>query len=116
MNLNDRVGETVERNARNQVIFREVNEHIAELTAEWRQTDVSLLICECSDTACSEPIEITPAEYEHVRKDGARFVVVSGHELPEVERVVEHHGRFIVVEKFGPAAEIARTFNPRQHA
>jgi hypothetical protein len=104
-----------ERNARNQLVFREVNERIAELSGEWGQTDVSLFICECSDQACAETVEITPAEYERVRGDGARFVVRAGHQLPELEHVVEGNGRFLVVEKVGPAVTIARASDPRQH-
>jgi hypothetical protein len=34
-------------------------------------------------------------------------VVVSGHELPEVEVVVERHGPYSVVEKVGEAGEEA---------
>lgn len=105
----------LEKNARNQVVFREVNEHIAGLAGESRGPAVSLFICECADTECAESLEISPAEYERVRGDGARFVVLSGHQLPEVERVVEGNGRFLVVEKLGPAAEIARASDPRQH-
>jgi hypothetical protein len=106
----------VEKNARNQVLFREVNEHIAELSSAESEAGVSLFICECSNEACAEPLEITPAEYEQVRTDGARFVVLSGHQLPEVERVVDGNGRFLVVEKLGAAATIARASDPRQHA
>jgi rubredoxin len=91
------VGESV--SARNQLLFREVNERIADLTRDWSETGVSLFICECSDPACAEALEITPAEYEQVRADGARFVVLRGHEQPEVERVVDGCSRFLVVEK-----------------
>ena len=104
---------SVDKNARNQVAFREVNERIAELTNEWRQTDMSLFVCECSDTTCAESLEISPAEYEEVRADGARFVICRGHDIPEVERVVAGNGRFIVVEKIGPAGTIARDADPR---
>lgn len=106
---------TVEKKARNQVVFREVNEHIAELTTLVSETDVNLFICECSDAACAESLEITPAEYERVRADGAHFVVVPGHQLPEIEQVVDGTARFLVVEKLGTAASIARDANPRRH-
>lgn len=43
----------------------------------------------------------------------ARFIVLRGHELPEVERVVDGNGRYIVVEKFGDAAEVAAATAPR---
>jgi hypothetical protein len=74
----------------------------------------NLLICECSDPACAESLEITPQEYEAVRADRARFVVLKGHEMPEVERVVEDTGRYIVVEKLGAAAEMAQAGDPRR--
>jgi hypothetical protein len=104
----------VEKNARSQVLFREVNEHIAELSNDWRETRVSLFICECSSQACAESLEITAAEYERVRADGARFVVLPGHQVPDVERVVGGSGRFLVVEKLGAAAAIARASDPRR--
>ena len=112
----DTFNATVEKNARNQALFREVNEHIAELAAEWRQPVGASFVCECSDSDCTEPLDLTPAEYERVRADGARFVICPGHQLPDLERVVEGNRRYLVVEKFGPAAEIARAADPRQHA
>ena len=104
-----------ERNTRNQVVFRQVNEHIAELSGDWGQTGVSLFVCECSDQECSEALELTPAEYEQVRADGARFVVCAGHELPVLERVLKGNDRVLVVEKTGPAGTIARAADPRRH-
>jgi hypothetical protein len=106
-------GASTEKCARNQVVFREVNERIAELTADWRQTEMSLFICECSDPGCAESLEISSNEYERVRADGARFAVLAGHQTPEFERVVGGNGRFLVVEKIGTAAAIARDSDPR---
>ena len=103
----------VETAARHQVVFREVNERIAELTGLLNETGFNLLICECSDRACAESLEITQEEYEAVRTKPARFIVLRGPELPEVERVVDDHGRYIVVEKFGAAAEVARAGDAR---
>jgi hypothetical protein len=108
------VSSTVETAARRQVVFREVNERIAELTGRVTQTGFNLLICECSNAACAESLEITQQEYEAVRADPARFVVLAGHELPEVERVVERTGRYLVVEKIGAAADIAHAGDPRR--
>ena len=105
----------VEEKANQQVIFREVNERIAELSDDWSETGVGLFVCECSDPACAEALEISPDQYERVRSNGARFVVVSGHQLPEVERVVETNEAFLVVEKIGAAAGIARASDPRRH-
>jgi hypothetical protein len=44
-----------------------------------------------ADQNCTEQIELTPEEYERVRRNPTHFVVRSGeeHGVPEVERVVE---------------------------
>lgn len=105
---------SVEIAARHQVVFREVNERIAELTGLVNETGFNLLICECSNPACAESLQITPEEYEAVRASPARFVVIDGHQLPEVERVVEGNDRYIVVEKVGEAAQIAAAEDPRR--
>jgi hypothetical protein len=105
---------SVEQAARNQTVFREVNENVAKLTGLVTEVGYNLFICECSDTSCAESLEITAAEYEGVRAQGTRFVVVPGHELEAVERVVEGNRRFLVVEKLGPAAEIADAADPRR--
>jgi hypothetical protein len=94
-------------------MFREVNEHIAKLTGPLAETDCWLLVCECSNAGCAESLEISAAEYESVRAEGARFVVLPGHELAEVERVVKRNSHYLVVEKLGRAAEIAQADNPR---
>jgi len=103
----------VEKNARTAVVFREVNEQIAGLNATWHQAGIGLFICECSDTSCAESLEITPEEYERVRANGARFLILPGHELLELERVVDGNRRFVVVEKVGLAATVARNADPR---
>ena len=107
------MGSAVEEAARSQVAFREVNERIAELSTLLDGLGMNLFICECSDDACAESLEVTPAEYEAVRAHGGRFAVVAGHQLPEVERVVDGNERFLVVEKFGDAAQVAIARDPR---
>jgi hypothetical protein len=104
---------TTDELARRQTVFREVNENIASLTNLLSETDCQLFICECSDTACAESLEVTAEEYETVRASGARFLVKPGHQQASVERVVEGNGRFLVVEKIGQAAEIAQADYPR---
>jgi hypothetical protein len=99
--------------ARRQVLFREVNEQIAKLTGLLAGSDSWLLICECSKDGCADSLEIGADEYEAVRAEGARFVVLPGHELAEVERVVAGNSRYLVVEKLGQAAEIAYADDPR---
>jgi hypothetical protein len=72
-------------------------------------------ICECANDTCTELIEMTAAEYEAIRSDGARFFVAPGdeHVCPDVEKVTEHGERYRVVEKTGHAGSVARSHDPR---
>jgi hypothetical protein len=56
---------------------------------------------------------LTPADYERVRADPRRFVVVAGHEVPDAESVVERHPGYLLVEKVGEAASVAEELDPR---
>lgn len=89
---------SAERLARNQALFREVNERLYELVTA---PTVTLLefICECTDPNCVMSLSVAPGEYEAVRANSKRFIVARGHEVPEVEFVVEDNRRFLTVEK-----------------
>lgn len=63
-------------------------------------------------SSSAESLEISAVEYEAVRKEGARFVVVPGHERDEIERVVKGNSHYLVVETLGRGAEIARGDDP----
>jgi hypothetical protein len=92
-----------ERAARNEEIFRGVNERIEE-GAERHGVETQLSFhCECGSASCVETMELLPAEYERVVRERYRFVVIPGHEVSEIERVVERGSRFLVVEKVGEA-------------
>ena len=102
-----------ERLARNESLFREVNERISELTVHQVGEPEPRFVCECSRTECSELMDLTLDEYEAVRADPARFALVRGHEIPEIERVVDEHAATFVVEKIGDAAVVAAQLDPR---
>jgi hypothetical protein len=94
-----------ERAARNEEVFRSVNERIEE-GAELHGRDVALPFhCECGRASCFETIDLMPDAYERVSAHGYRFIVLPGHEEPEIERVVETHDEWLVVEKVGEARE-----------
>jgi hypothetical protein len=102
-----------EQLARIESAFREVNEAIAK-TADRFDEDDADFICECSDAACAERMTVPLEDYEAVRAGAARFIVAPGHEQPSIERVVEGHGDYAVVEKFGRRVrEVVRRLNPR---
>ncbi len=108
--------ERAARLARNQALYREVNERVKAINEAFN----SLLplgdwLCECADPECSERLSLTHEEYEMLRADGSRFAVVPSepHVFPEVEDVVERHERYWVVEKQGTAADLATKADPR---
>ena len=71
------------------------------------------VLCECGDSECHMPIKMTVDEYEHIRCHGAQFAVLPGHELLNCESVVETLDEYLIVEKYGDAAEVADAADPR---
>ena len=104
--------EGARRIAFNESVFREVNERIQQLGEQFESTEAEY-VCECADLSCTERLELPSADYEHVRSRPDRFLLVPGHERPEVERVVEDHGHYLVVEKLAGADEVAVETDPR---
>jgi hypothetical protein len=108
------VGEREDRIARNEALFRSVNERVRELAgAGASESNALAFVCECGAADCAASVELTIPEYEGVRADSAQFFVVSGHEVPEVERVVERRRRYDVVRKHEDEAQIAKQTDPR---
>jgi len=99
-----------ERAAKNQSLFREVNEQIEQLPWTASFTD---FVCECLYEDCFVRIPLTLEQYESLRRVPTRFAVAPGHNVDEVERVVEANGRFVVVEKFGAGGPVAIKLDPR---
>jgi hypothetical protein len=89
---------TKSRLKHNEQLFREVNDAREESSPGEGDT-VLAFVCECADRGCTELIELSVAEYERIRRSPRRFIVVPGHEVSEIERVVEERGAFDVVEK-----------------
>ena len=110
----DAVVERELRAARNQSIFRAVNEKIIDLSKAFATfTGDVRIACECADTHCLESLAITPEAYEGVRSQPNRFAVLPGHIVPEVEVVVAETEGYVVVDKIAAAAELAETLDPR---
>jgi hypothetical protein len=98
----------VERNARAQVVYRHVNDRIRELDEAFRDRGRIEVMCECG-RGCAERIEVPMGEYDRVRRESTYFLVTAPHFAGEVDRVIEDHGSWLLVEAIGVAAEIART-------
>jgi hypothetical protein len=104
-----------ERNIRiaaNEAFFRELNEQRESLGgANPEKFDV---VCECGAGGCSETVSVRVNDYELVRSHSTWFIVKPGHEIEDVEDVVQWHEAFNVVEKrAGRAAELVHRADPR---
>src|SRR3954447_5336287 len=88
------------RMAQTEAVYREVNEAIAQTAVRFEATETDF-VCECADPKCAHRITAGLDEYEDVRADATHFIVAPGHDEPDIERVVDRNGEFMVVEKFG---------------
>jgi hypothetical protein len=109
------VDERGRRLGENEVVFREVNERLRELGESFSMvSQVGEFVCECANTSCTERIQLTLPEYEHVRSDPKWFVIYPGHEALDYERVIEQTDSYTIVEKLpGGPAGVAINEDPR---
>ena len=98
--------------ARNEALFREVNERVEEVSGG-RSTEMTEFLCECGDVDCTESVALTDEEYDHVRSDPLLFAVLPGHEIPDVEGILQSNERFSIVRKHASEGAIARETDPR---
>jgi hypothetical protein len=99
--------------ARNQSLFREVNERIEKFARGSYSPAESEFLCECGRTSCLEAMPVALGDYEAVRSSPRRFLVKPGHEQLDVERVVERRAAYLIVEKSAAGAAIADELDPR---
>jgi hypothetical protein len=99
--------ERAERIGRNEDLFRKVNEQIEGVNEAFGEfTGTMSIVCECGQVSCMEQIELTFDEYRELRSDTTHFAVKPGHEIPDVEQIVERRANYFVVAK--AEGELAR--------
>ena len=106
-----------EQLALNQATGRIANERIAawpERQDAAASGEAQAFFCECGNTKCRKPLRLTSAEYEAVRAHSRRFPVAPGHVYPDVERIIEDHDGYVVVEKFEEVSAILTATDPRR--
>jgi hypothetical protein len=93
------------RAAQNQLLFRSVNERIRQDGADRGDSLEEVeFACECADQTCLEKIRLSPQQFLAIESDVNRFIVLRGHELPEVEDTVAERDGFLIVSKRGAGA------------
>jgi hypothetical protein len=89
-------GRNPARAAAAEVNGRQVNEAIERGT---KAAGAAVFVCECGTLGCNATVELTIAAYEDVRSGFERFLVLPGHELEDIEDVIERHEGYLVVAK-----------------
>lgn len=92
------------RLAENEVIFRTFNEEAKDFALEAGRGVLSAgqrlhFYCECSRLGCIARIDLVAEEYERIHRNRRRFILKPGHEMHDVEKVVEAGPDYVVVEK-----------------
>lgn len=96
------------RAARNQALFRAVNEKIMELNDALGEIEGNASIaCECSRIDCVALLQIPPDAYRAVRESPRTFAVIADHVDVGVEHVVSKHDGYAVVEVEGQGVPVA---------
>lgn len=102
------------RLAKNEALFRDVNERIQAIAAaQGSDAHQYEFVCECSNIDCALRVRLTLATYERARSDSTVFLTAPGHELPEIDNVIFRCDDYQLVRKFGEAAELAKEQDPR---
>ncbi|MFI5275540.1 MAG: hypothetical protein ACHQT5_01820 [Candidatus Saccharimonadales bacterium] len=104
---------SVRRLIENEAIFRRHNEKVKDDLEELnelaisegevppvKQSMVLHFYCECSDENCAKRVSVRLDEYTNVHTNKRRFILLPGHEVGMVEKVVKRTPKYLVVEKF----------------
>jgi hypothetical protein len=98
--------------AADEALFRARNESIRASIEQLGDGRRHGFMCECALTDCSEMLELTLDEYAHVRSKPTWFAVLPEHVVREIERPVEKHDEFWIVEKTGVGRDVAAELAP----
>ncbi len=89
----------------NEKFLGEINDRLKEALAEVRadadeDPDARFrFFCECSDLSCRVRLKVRPSRLTAIHSRPDQFVVEPGHEITEVERVVDQEDGYLIVRK-----------------
>jgi hypothetical protein len=108
--------ERAARLAENESRFRAINDRVERDLERVVDDPDELLpfVCECAQRTCNATIELSVAEYERVREQSVLFAVAPGHEIADIEDVVDRHERYFVIRKHRDTWEIVERSDPRR--
>ena len=101
------------RMAKNEALFREVNERVERVAHQLGPEIPYEFFCECANADCTFRLQIPLSVYESVRQDPRRFVMLPRHYTPEIEELMIEEDSYWVVRKEGAAGEYVEHLDPR---
>lgn len=113
----------------NEIVFRQLNEQIQKgideanrIAAEDEQSHLRIqqskdddplhFYCECADENCVRRVVLSHHDYNTIHRRRDHFVILPGHERPQVEDVVQREeGYFVVEKKIMPPEQVGSVFD-----
>jgi hypothetical protein len=102
--------ERARRVVQNEALFRRTNEEVERLADELSDAvgvsppDRLTVVCECADIGCAARLHVARSIYERARADSGCFIVKPGHEVADLERVVDETDEYMIVTKASVAS------------
>lgn len=101
------------RQVENEVVFRQMNEKVQKslkkldkmAKEEGYEPDLPIddmqlnFYCECADENCRQRIPLSLKKYQELHKNRRQFIVIPGHEVSAIERVIAKKRTYTEVEK-----------------
>jgi hypothetical protein len=97
------------RAAQNQLLFRTANDRLSELGENVLNSMEEVeFACECENHECTGSIRMRVGQFAAIEGVENRFIVLRGHEEPDVEYTVAERDGFLIVSKHGTGAGLVK--------
>jgi ANTAR domain-containing protein len=90
-----------ERIVQTEEFFRQIN----DLMARNGRRDGQVYICECANPYCNVTMDVTDEDITTLHSMPGYYLILPGHEIPDVEQVVQKTATYTIVTKDGTAGE-----------
>jgi hypothetical protein len=91
---------------RNQLLFREVNKRIREVS-DGLHVRVEFL-CECGHADCTATVEAMAAQFDELLSDDGRFLIAREHQSLNGQPVIADYGDYLVLRAEAALEEAER--------
>jgi hypothetical protein len=102
------------RIALNEAAFRVANERRESWPERQDAEEPLSYYCECANPDCRLTVAAERDLYERVRSNSRHFLIVPGHDVPDVEAVLEATEDYAVIEKTPAVRTIVEGTDPRR--